>query len=352
MTMTEIKGMGLDRPKRTLLANYSMAHMLVDAICVGGVLSLNTFSTMTTVQYTTTIVLYNVIAFGLQPFIGFFCDESQRDKTVALVGIGLVIISMAAFGMPWLLVGLAGVGNAMFHVGGGIASLSMTPGKAAGPGIFVAPGAVGVFLGGMFSGHLWPLIVEGVGLSILAVLLWRMDYQSELVYSEEKPVLENPILLAILALLTVIFFRALIAGGISFPWRITNLMKVVALLMVVGGKALGGIAGDRFGFRRIAVGGLILAAPMLMIGSGHWLSACIGLFAFNLTMPITLTALAGYFQKYKGFAFGLTTLALLLGYLMNELIKTYNQSLPQMTAIGIGLSILCLIYGLKKVVMT
>ncbi len=93
MTMTEIKGMGLDRPKRTLLANYSMAHMLVDAICVGGVLSLNTFSTMTTVQYTTTIVLYNVIAFGLQPFIGFFCDESQRDKTVALVGIGLVIIS-------------------------------------------------------------------------------------------------------------------------------------------------------------------------------------------------------------------------------------------------------------------
>lgn len=333
------------------MANYSTAHMLVDAICVGGVLSLNTFNTMTTVQYTTAIVLYNVIAFGFQPFIGFLCDESRRDKAVALVGIGLVILSITAFSLPWLMVALAGSGNAMFHVGGGIASLSMTPGKASAPGLFVAPGALGVFLGVMFKGNLLPLIIEGVLLLMLAALLWRMDYQSELVYSEDKPVLENPILLALLALLTVIFFRALIAGGISFPWRITNLMKVVALLMVVGGKAFGGILGDRFGFKRIALGGLLLAAPMLVIGQGHWLSACIGLFAFNLTMPITLTALAGYFEKYKGFAFGLTTLALLLGYLMNELIKTYNQSLPQMTAIGIGLSIIGLIYGLKKVVM-
>lgn len=43
--------------------------------------------------------------------------------------------------------------------------------------------------------------------------------------------------------------------------------------------------------------------------------AILGMFFFNLTMPITMTALANMMPKVKGFSFGLTTLALLIGYL-------------------------------------
>jgi FSR family fosmidomycin resistance protein-like MFS transporter len=40
-----------------------------------------------------------------------------------------------------------GLGNAAFHVGGGVISLNLTPQKATAPGIFVAPGALGLLAG-------------------------------------------------------------------------------------------------------------------------------------------------------------------------------------------------------------
>jgi hypothetical protein len=40
-----------------------------------------------------------------------------------------------------------------------------------------------------------------------------------------------------------------------------------------------------------------------------------GIFLFNMTMPITLVVISNTFQGRQGFAFGLTTLALIIGAL-------------------------------------
>jgi hypothetical protein len=84
---------------------------------------------------------------------------------------------------------------------------------------------------------------------------------------------------------------------------------------VVLGKAAGGILGDRLGWTRVALSGLIVAAPLLVIFPDTPALAITGAFFFNLTMPITLTCLANMLPGYTGFAFGLTTLALITGAL-------------------------------------
>lgn len=84
---------------------------------------------------------------------------------------------------------------------------------------------------------------------------------------------------------------------------------------MVLGKAAGGILGDRLGWTRVALSGLIVATPLLVIFPNIPALAVTGAFFFNLTMPITLTCLANMLPGYTGFAFGLTTLGLIIGAL-------------------------------------
>jgi hypothetical protein len=71
--------------------------------------------------------------------------------------------------LPFAAVIFAGIGNALFYIGGGTISLSLIPRKATAPGIFVAPGALGVLVGTLLgkSGNFsaWPLLLALIGLS-------------------------------------------------------------------------------------------------------------------------------------------------------------------------------------------
>jgi FSR family fosmidomycin resistance protein-like MFS transporter len=60
---------------------------------------------------------------------------------------------------------------------------------------------------------------------------------------------------------------------------------------------------------------LLLSAPLLAFGVSNPVLAIIGIFLFNLTMPVTLTAIANMLPGRAGFAFGLTALALVTGAL-------------------------------------
>ncbi len=306
-----------------VVALYGITHLLVDAICVGTVLSLRGINVLDDKAFVFYIVLYNLIAFGTQPIFGYLCDNYNNSKIFAILGVFLTISSLLFLNSPLPVVIILGIGNALFHIGGGVLSLNLTPNRATAPGLFVAPGAIGVFIATFISGSMIALIVIAVSLITCMLIIHFVKFESYGTSETEEPSIDSKGILVIMALLLVISVRSIVGGAVAFDWQITTTMKLAALAMVVVGKALGGLLGDRFGFARTGVGGLLIAAPLLTWGMNNWLLGLLGLLLFNLTMPITLTILANTFKKYKGFAFGLTTLALVLGYLFNRFLSGY-----------------------------
>ena len=85
-------------------------------------------------------------------------------------------------------------------------------------------------------------------------------------------------------------------------------------LALVLGKTAGGFAMDRRGAKRSSAVSLGLAA-LLYLASALPLPGILAVFLFNMTMPVTLWAAARVMPGAKGFAFGLMTFALFLGFL-------------------------------------
>lgn len=332
---------------KSVVPIYGLAHLLVDAICISGVLSLKDANNLVGGTFITLIILYNIIAFGTQPLFGFAADYYKQSKYIGLMGILIVFVAFGFMSMPYILVLLTGIGNAMFHVGGGIVSLYATPNKATAAGVFVAPGAIGVFIAPYISDQTISLMPLGIILLLCALILLRINYEPEIIYDEQEPEITNRFLWIIIALLLVICVRSIIGGALVFIWKSTLQMKLGALTVVVLGKAMGGILGDKYGFKVIGVGGLLISSVLLSLGMSTWFIAIIGLFAFNVTMPITLTALSNTFRRYKGFAFGLTTLAIVIGYLLNRYLSDYYSNNKGVIIAIILLSAVSLYFGLK-----
>ena len=292
---------------------YGITHALVDAACAG-VIFANVASKSLDMKYLVLlIVLYNILAFGLQAPMGFIADNLKRPIETSVLGCLFVIFSLIVYEIPIIAICLAGIGNAFFHVGGGIVSLNLRPGKAAIPGIYVAPGALGLLIGtltgkgGNFTP--WPF----VGLLIIAIVLIITTEGPKISYCIEEKVKYDKFQLVLFLILASIAMRALIGFMLNYSWKNDSKLLIAFTLAVVLGKAFGGILGDRFGWLKTTTAGLLLSAPILAFGGHYPYIVILGVFLFNLTMPVTLVAVANMFPGRAGFAFGLTTVALLIG---------------------------------------
>ena len=295
-----------------LLALYSLAHFWVDLSCA--FLAFRFLSAAP--EFTLCLLLYNFCAFALQMPLGLWADSLDRNGMLAAAGCGL---TAAAFLLPASLVAavVAGVGNALFHLGGGIDVLNASGEKAAALGIFVSPGAVGVYVGTLWGGGaavsalLPPAGLLALGGGIL--LLCRRTFGS--LRSGNAPVEAEPAggsWLPLVPLFLVVILRSWMGLGQSFPWKAAwGLPLVLALAL---GKAAGGFLMDAVGPRRAAGWSLGLAAALYLL-SGAPLPGILAVFLFNMTMPMTLWAAAQLLPGAKGFGFGLLTFALFVGYL-------------------------------------
>ena len=88
----------------------------------------------------------------------------------------------------------------------------------------------------------------------------------------------------------------------------------MAVLAVVGGKMVGGFAAARWGAHKTAVVSLGLAAICYLFSQAMPMGLA-ALLLFNMTMPITLYLMVCHMPDRHGFAFGLLTFALFLGFL-------------------------------------
>jgi MFS transporter, FSR family, fosmidomycin resistance protein len=304
--------------KPNVIANivvYGAAHAMVDASCAVIIFANYRNSHLELTYFAFLAILYNFLAFALQTPLGFMADKLRIPTKVAIIGCLLTALSIGTFRFTLPAICLAGIGNALFHIGGGIVSLNLSPGKASIPGIFVAPGALGLLIGTLIgkSGHFvaWPFIVL---LIMFALILARIKHPV-INYDTRIRKSNNYFELIIFLLLISIVVRSMIGLALDFPWKSNIYLLIGLTLAVVLGKAFGGILADKYGWVRVTVPGLILSAAFISFGLDYPYISIPGVFLFNITMPVTLVAVSNMLPGRPGFAFGLTTLALFAGAL-------------------------------------
>lgn len=290
-------------------ALYSALHFLVDFACAHAMFRTFTASGSGYAN----ILLYNFCAFALQMPLGTLLDAlSGRSKRIPVVfsalGVGLTILG--SFTHPIIL----GLGNALFHVGGGVGTIQEDNGrgwKGRALGVFVAPGALGLFLGTKLSSEVYiiPFLIGAMCLLTLP-LFFLCPWSEGAAVSPKIPRSVLPLLCCFL----VVVLRSYVGMAVTFEWKQEPALALAAMLAVVLGKAAGGLAAAQFGTRNTVVVSLVLAVACYFLGN----QAVFGigaLFFFNMTMPITLYQLVLRYPELPGFSFGLLTFGLFLGFL-------------------------------------
>ena len=268
-----------------MLGIYSLSHFCVDFGCAFFIYSrfLNPW------QWTMCLVLYNFCAFAMQAPLGLLADKLNRNAVLAAAGC--VIVALSAFLAKYAVLAciVAGIGNAFFHLGGGIDTLNDCGEKCGKLGVFVSPGAFGIFFGTKLGkAGVLPCYTVVTTLFIVAGLILLIASRRDLLKSSRNvPVSfagigDSRVILAALCFFLVVCLRSFAGSSMAFPWKSVGQWALINTCAVVFGKTAGGF--------------LVSAV-----------------FLFNMTMPVTIGALGRMLPGVKGFAFGTLTLALFAG---------------------------------------
>ena len=91
---------------------YGLARALVDASCI--VLLLGGIDVRG--ELLTYIIIYNLLAFGLQLPLGWIVDSIHQPVLAGVLGLVILSVAIMLFIHPMEAIILAGIGNALFHV--------------------------------------------------------------------------------------------------------------------------------------------------------------------------------------------------------------------------------------------
>lgn len=334
--------------KKGSLFAYAFSHLCVDFACFFMLFSSFRKYAASMEMLTLGFLVYNVTAFGLQPFIGYMCDIKKRIP-IALTGCCIIVAGLALIQFPWVSLLTCAVGNACFHVGGGIDSLVHSQGRMSRSGVFVSPGAVGVALGTLAGKNGGVPIVIPVILILISCLLlifFAGQYLERTVVHFNITSLRIPSSLILALCFAVVAVRSYAGALIPLGWRTSTVLLLLPGVGACIGKAAGGILADRLGARNVGVVSLLVSIPLLCFGNQNAAFCTVGILLFNMTMPITLCAIAGKLPVNPGLAFGLTTLWLLWGN-----IPTFFFAMPVHFVIPV-LAILILISGFFIYIVT
>ena len=349
---------------------YGIIHFLVDFCCAFFMFSLGPL----TEDFYIGFLIYNFLAFAMQMPVGLIADRIEKNSLTAAAGCLFVLGALGASwlypkseNMMWAALSLAGIGNCLFHVGGGIEVMKRSADKATPLGIFVSPGAVGIFLGTLYRkqekelGSVLMFLLLGTALLLICSsrkqlrkieeILGTEDvvYGKAEVWETEAPDYTHKntkhlglIIRVMICFFLVVVFRSYLGMIAAFPWKDTVFSGTMALAAVFGGKLAGGFLADKWGVQRTAVVTL-LTSSLLFLFSDFMVAGVLAVFFFNMSMPITLYLAAKVLGRQNGFAFGILTFAIFVGFLpayaglsrCNSLILS-GLSLASLIFLGIG----------------
>jgi FSR family fosmidomycin resistance protein-like MFS transporter len=248
--------------------------------------------------------VFSVTSTLVQPVFGFVADR-YGQKWIAALGVAWVAVGMCVlgsardFGAMLVIVGLAGLGSAMFHPqASAMVPRVSGPRKSLGMSVFMAGGNIGysimtllaIIIWAMFglSALVW-LVPPGIAVALLLYAYaprMNVDRKSTLdlrALSASFRTVRRPLA----TLLGVVSLRAWVcmgmitfigtyfkigdrfAGWTLLGYDIGGIGYAVTLFLFILANALGGIAGgwaaDRFGTRAVIAPTLIAAAPFLYL---------------------------------------------------------------------------------------
>lgn len=252
------------------------------------------------------ILLYNLLAFGYQPFAGMLTDKFQCSRAATLIGLILLGSAIAMTTThPKLAIILAGIGSAAFHVGGGAIALWATPKSTLGAGFFTAPGAIGLALGTVLG--LGQYNVTGLILSLfLAIALTIAVIPIPKIPNYPPSPVNFPTRAGIIIIISsAIALTAIVWTSLDFLWR-RNLPVLMAIAVAAAiGKIAGGIFADQQNLQFWTVGALALSTILLAAGGQNLITLLPAVALLQSSTPITLVATAQLFPNQPATATGL-----------------------------------------------
>ena len=267
-----------------------IAHAVADAVTG---FAIAVFALTSPINAVTTIVVYNFIAFALQPAFGFLIDRHGWHHPSTVTGLVTMAVGLVAFpfNAPVALIIIA-IGSSVFHVGAGALSAKLTPMKAIGPGFFTAPGVFGLAVGTVAGLSSVPLLLPLIVLLTVAtigVIMIRVDGSRASKGSTHGSTPTAVIAGSIIVLAIAVGFRSAgwSAVGHAYP-TIVGIIALGAGAMI--GKLLGGIIADKLGWATTAFFGTALAGICFLF------PACLpatvlGVLLLQSSTPIVLAAL-------------------------------------------------------------
>ncbi len=303
---------------------YAMGfHFLVDAVCCATVLG--PLIARNGTQAFEMVSVYNFLAFATQMLTGYLADRVRRDRWLGAVSIAMLGVGgCLTLGLPWLSIGLLGLGNSLFHVSAG-REVIRTQGiggrivKSWALGFFVAPGALGICMG-----TLWPTIMHSVSLAALlamAVLYGFFPPEECLEDTCNKDDMtfkgHGSWHAAAAAMMGFcVLCRAAAGSCMAPPWQGVIAWSLALGVGVVLGKMAGGILADRMGPWTVGLWALGISWLLLTMVSGHPWGFWAGQVVANLMMAVTLFVLVWLYPQRPGLMFGLAAALLFPGSLV------------------------------------
>jgi FSR family fosmidomycin resistance protein-like MFS transporter len=270
-------------------------------------------------QITLLVLIYNALAFGSQPLIGYFADSLRSPRVFASGGMVLLAASLIvrAPGFSEVAVFMAGIGSAAFHVGAGALTLRSCAGRSDAAGLFAAPGVIGLAIGGALavSGHYLylPFLVSLLAFVFL-IQAWPIPPREASISKPTKePIFESHDWIMI-GLLTAVALRSLLWTSFQLA-SAGQITALIALGVAAGvGKIIGGFAAERLGYRRWTLVSLLIAAPLLAFAGKKLALLLPGVALLQSSIPCSIAAMARLIPARPATATGLVLgLAVALG---------------------------------------
>lgn len=338
---------------RKQLFSYTLLHFLVDFICIFNLVGVIMPRLNGKEEYVTCTLIYNFFAFAFPGLMGAFVDKINNDKFVAVAGVVLTVAGNIFLINPMAAIICQGVGNGLFHLGGGRSILIAQKQRHADCGIFVSSGAMGVFLGRTFAKTgsyqlKYYLIAALILFTLIWIIIGAKNEETRLQYGLHniKPGV-IPGIASVLLLLFVIILRGYYGHMIAYTWNRGVYVGFIFTMGIVLGKAFGGVMADRLGLKRAIYISLGLSMVTIPGSFNTPMLGVLSILLFNMTMPITLSMMSNILHGMEGFSFGILMLGLFIGGIPSLLKLGYPVRLDYWMIIILVISLLLLRLSIK-----
>ena len=319
---------------------YCFAHFSVETACFYYLYNnLNIGNTWWIIA-----LLYDALAFLPQNIMGIIADKFPK---ICYGAIGFIMV-LASLIFPFSWFGLVSIalGNALIHIDGAEKTLINSNGKIAPNAIFVGGGSFGVILGRLLGVNsklfvLIPIFLVLISIVLLLIFTSTKFFAPELKNNEVQidstpSVVSEKISQRLLTLIIifVVAVRGYLAYSIPTGWSV-NTFHLIILYSYMGlGKMFGGIVVDKLGYKPATIISILGALPFLLLGNNLPLISLTGVFLYSMSMPITIGMAYSKFKNSPGFAFGITTIGLFIGF-CPEFFFSVNTLIAQQIVVSV-----------------